>query len=120
MAPPSGGLHGWIRNSKDAGLALALRTLLNSRVEAFGEIRDVSVDSANRRIRLRVALRGETEPVDLDIRGYELERTGDGDWLTVVAAEASREWLTAALQQFVVGRRFRIPAQAAGALRLLI
>lgn len=78
------------------------------------------MDSANRRIRLRLALRGEVDPVDLDIRGYELERTGEGDWLTVVDAAASREWVTAALQQFVVGRRFRIPAQAAGALRFLI
>lgn len=80
----------------------------------------MSIDSASRRVRLRLALRGEVEPVDLDIRGYELERTAGGDWLTVLDAAASREWVTAALQQFVVGRRFRIPPQAAGALRLLI
>jgi hypothetical protein len=103
--------------AKDAALAFAMRRALNARLDAFGEITDLSLDTANRRVRLRVALRGESQPIDVDVRKYDI--ADDGDFLTVVDAVASREWLTAALQQFAVGRRFPIPHQAAVALRLL-
>jgi hypothetical protein len=106
-------------NSKDAALAFAARSLLNTRLQAIGEIGDLSVDTAGRRAQLRLSLRGEPEEIHLDIRRYDVERTEAGDWLVVAEAVASREWVTAALQQFVVGRRFHIPSKAATVLRLL-
>jgi hypothetical protein len=103
--------------AKDAALAFAARRALNAKLEAFGEITDLSLDTAHRRAQFRFVLRGEREPIDVDVRKYDV--ADDGDWLTVVDAVASREWLTAALQQFAIGRRFPIPHKAAVALRLL-
>jgi hypothetical protein len=96
-----------------------MRGVLNARLDAFGEITDLSLDSAHRRAQVRLALRGERGPIDVDVRKYDIERADGGDWLTVVDAVASREWLTAALQHFAVGRRFHISRKAAIVLRLL-
>jgi hypothetical protein len=113
------GLQGAMRGSKDTVLAFALRTLLNSRLSAIGRITELSVDTAQRRARLRMALRGERGAIDAADLRYDLHRANGGDWLTLVDAASSREWLTAAVQQFAVGRPFPIPASAARALRLL-
>jgi hypothetical protein len=104
--------------SKDAAVAFAIRRALNTRLDAFGEITDLSLDAANRRARFRLALHGEREPIDVEVRGYCVERADEGDWLSVDDAVASRQWLTAALHQFVVGRRFHISRKAALVLRL--
>ena len=108
-----------IRGSKDAALAFALRRLLNAELAAIGEVTEVSLDTADRRARLRLALRGEPEPIDVEFAHYQLERTDEDDWLTVHDVVASREWLTAALRQFALGRRFHVSKPAASALRLL-
>lgn len=114
------GLQHLFRASKDVAVALALRQLLNARLADLGEVLDVSLDSGRRRVQLRIALRGEAEPVDVDLRRYHVERVDEQDSLTVLEAVASREWLTAALQLFVVGRAFRLPPKAAPVVRMLI
>jgi len=108
-----------MRGSKDAAIAFAARSLLNGRLSAIGEVTSMTLDTAQRRAQLRLALRGDAAPIDVDLREYRLEHGDGGDWLTVIDATASREWLTGVLQQFVVGRRFHIPSAAARTLRLL-
>jgi hypothetical protein len=114
------GLGKLVRAPKDAALALVIRRLLNARVDAFGEVTDVLLDTGRRRAQVRLALRGEAIPIDLDIRKYEFEHVSGGDCLTIVDVVASREWLTVALQQFIVGRRFHLSTNAAALARLLM
>ena len=113
------GLRSLVQGSKDTALAFAVRSLLNTRLGAFGEITELSLDTSRRSAQLRCILHGEVEPIDLDVRNYKIEHVDGDNWLTVVDAVASREWLTAALQQFVLGRRFHVSAKAGAALRLL-
>jgi hypothetical protein len=113
-------LQNVVRGSKDAALALTIRRILNVRLDAFGEVTEVSLDTSRRRAQARLVLRGEAVPISIDIRKYEIERVDGSDCFTIVAAIASREWLTAALHQFVVGRRFHISRKAAAVARLLM
>jgi hypothetical protein len=108
-----------MRGSKDAAIAFAARSFLNGRLSAIGEVTEITLDTGRRRARLRVTLRGEPVPIDVELREYRLEQGNGGDWLRVVEAVASRDWLTAALRQFAVGRRFHIPPKAARTLQLL-
>ena len=117
--PAGGGLHEALRRSKDAALGLALRTFINARFAAIGEVTAVALDTADRSIRLRVALRGESAPVDVHVRRYELEERDGQAWITILDAGASREWLDALLHRLAIGQRLPIPAKAAGVLRLL-
>ena len=108
-----------IRGSKDAALAFALRRALNSRLAPVGEVTHLAVDTARRCARVRLALRGERQPLNLSLSDYELERSGGADWLRIVKIEASREWVQTLLEQVLAGRRVRVPRAAAAALRLL-
>ena len=97
-----------------------MRRVLNARLHSFGTITALSLDTAQRRARFRLSLRGEKGPLDVDVRRYDIEGSAKGDWLTVVDAVASREWVTAALHHFAVGRRVHISRKASTALRLVL
>jgi len=97
-----------LRDSKDAALAYAAERFVNARLSAIGKISDLSLDTANRTVRLHLTLWGESEPMDVGLSDVEVQRGEDGAVLTVGGAEASREWLSAALGQFVVGRAFPV------------
>ena len=109
-----------MRGSKDAALAVTMRRLLSARFDTFGEVTELSVDTGRRRAHIVLALRGETVPIVVDIRRYDVERVNGNDCLSVVEAVTSREWLTVALDQFVVGRRFPLSRHAGAVVRLLM
>ena len=112
-------LQNFVRGSKDAALAVAIETFFNSKYSRIGRMTDVSVDTANRELRVRLELTGESTPVEVHVKKYSVEQRTEGARLTIVEATASREWLTQVLQQFVVGRTFAIPPRAAAVLKLL-
>jgi hypothetical protein len=115
----TGNLHTFLRGSKDAAIALAARTFVNTRFNRIGQMTELSVDTKKRTIRVRLELKGEDEPIDIHVKKYSLERRSTGATLTIGDAVASREWLTEAMKEFVIGRRFTIPERAAAILKLL-
>jgi len=64
-------------------------------------------------------LLGEKEPVDIEILRYTLKEKGETTYITIEEATSSREWLTVALREFVVGQDLAIPAKAGVVLKLL-
>jgi len=77
------------------------------------------IDTKNKRARARVDLLGESEPIELEILRYSLKEKGETTYITIEEATSSREWLTAALREFVVGQELPIPAKAGAVLKLL-
>ena len=79
----------------------------------------VRLASSTKRVRVRLELLGEKEPVDIEILRYTLKEKGETTYITIEEATSSREWLTVALREFVVGQDLAIPAKAGVVLRLL-
>ncbi len=116
---PKATLQTFLRGSKDAALAVAARTFFNTKFGEIGEMTELSVDTKKRAFRVRLELAGETEPIEVHVKKYSLERRSERATLTILDATASRKWLTQVLQQFVVGHTFEIPDRAAAVLKLL-
>ena len=108
-----------LRGSKDAALAYTARTFFNTKLRGIGEMTELSIDTKKRVVRLRLDLVGETEPVEIEIRRYELKQRGEEGVLKIVDATASRPWLAEALRQFAVGHTFVVPAKIGAVLKLL-
>ena len=113
------GVRGFLHRSKDATLAFTARIAINRRLNSIGEMTELSIDTKNKRICLRLELIGEKEPVEVEILRYNLKTEGDTTFIIIEEATASREWLTAALREFVVGQNITIPPKAAALLKLL-
>jgi len=112
-------LRNVLHRSKDATLAFTTRVAINIKLRSIGEMTELSVDTKNRRVRVRLELLGEKEPIDVEILHYSLKKKGEATRITIEEATSSREWLTAAMREFVVGQDLAIPAKAAAVLKLL-
>ena len=80
---------------------------------------ELSIDTKKRRVRVRLELVGEAEPIEVEITKYNLKNKDSGARLTIEEATASREWLAVALREFVVGQSINLPAKAGALLKLL-
>ena len=112
-------LRGLLHRSKDATLAFTVRMAINTQLRSIGEMTELSIDTKKKRVRVRLELVGEKEPIDVEILRYNLKSKGETTHITIEEATASREWLTVALREFVVGQDVTVPPKAAALLKLL-
>lgn len=80
---------------------------------------ELSIDTKNKRIRIRLELLGETEPIDVDVSRYSLKEIDERTYITIEEVTSSRQWLAVALREFLVGQDLAIPAKASAVLKLL-
>jgi hypothetical protein len=108
-----------LHRSKDATLAFTARVAINTKLRSIGQMTELLIDTKNKRVRARVDLVGENGPIEIEILRYSLKEKGETTYITIEEATSSREWLTAALREFVVGQDLPIPAKAGAVLKLL-
>jgi hypothetical protein len=112
-------VRNFFQRSKDATVGFAARVAINTKLRGIGEMTELSIDTKTKRVRLRLELIGENEPIDIEITKYRLRSSERGAQLTIEGATASRQWLDVALQQFVIGETFPVPQKAEALLKLL-
>jgi hypothetical protein len=97
-------------------LVLTARVAINTTLRSIGQMTELSIDIKNKRVRVRLELLGEKEPIDVEILRYSLKEKGETTCITIEEAISSRECLTVALREFVVGRDLALPAKAGAVL----
>lgn len=97
------------KGMKDGALGLALKSFLNERLSAYGEVLECQVDTGNNRLQLRALLRGEKEPITAAVEKYELQRIGDDSYITLKTFSCSREWITLLLSQRFANKQYKLP-----------
>jgi hypothetical protein len=100
-------------------LGFTARVAINAKLRSIGEMTELSVDTKTKQVRVRLELVGEKEPIDVEILRYSLKEKGETTYITIEEATSSRQWLTVALREFIVGQDLAIPAKAGAVLRLL-
>src|SRR5215472_16554029 len=113
------GVRDFLHRSKDATLAFTARVVINRRLNSIGEMTELSIDTKKKRIQVRLDLVGEKEPIEVEVLRYNLKKEGETTYITTEEATASREWLSLALREFIVGQDIAIPPKAAALLTLL-
>ncbi len=95
---------------KDGAIGVAIKTWVNDRYGEFGEVRDLSVDTAASRIVAKMMMRGEREPITVTVERYELVEEAGKVFLTIRELTTTRDWITRLLNKLLDGRRFELPA----------
>jgi hypothetical protein len=117
--PATKRLRDVLHHSKDAALAFTVRLATNAKLRSIGEMTELSIDTKTKRVRMRLELLGEKEPLEVEILRYTLKAKGETTYITIEEATSSREWLTVALREFLVGQELAIPTKAGVVLKLL-
>jgi hypothetical protein len=100
-------------------LAFTARVAINTKLRSIGQMTELSIDTKNKRVRVCLELLGEKEPIDVEILRYSLKEKGETSYIIIEEVISSREWLTVALREFIVGQDLAIPAKAGAVLKLL-
>ena len=113
-------LKNWFQTQKDHSVSLIAERMLRAKLEPYGSVTEFSLDSKRNTASLSLLLRGEAEPVTVDIQEYDLAHEADSHYFVVKQVATSREWLTRLLQDFVIGQRFLIPEKYANYAKMLL
>jgi hypothetical protein len=100
---------------KDRAIAFALKKFWNMKFEKVGKIEKLFIDTKAKRIYLELSLKGESEPVSIEIVRYRIE----DEKLYIEKIQASKEWIEGIFE--LVGQKgFRLPPQVAHYLKMLL
>ena len=111
-----GAFNSVIGAARDRAAEAAASAYIRRKIEGFGELRQLQIDSRQKTIVLEVMLRGEVSPVQITIVSYEIVRRGGEAYVQLKKVSASREWLGVALSKYVVGQEFKVPGAVAAML----
>jgi hypothetical protein len=104
---------------KDIGVGFLAKHQLNKKIEPYGSMLRLNIDSQKKSVEMELMLKGETHPMIVKIEEYTLEENSAGLYITVKRISTSREWITVAAEQFLLNKRFAIPREYAAALKLV-
>jgi hypothetical protein len=113
-------LKGAIGAVKDTGAGAAIQRWLAREMADYGELLAFTFNSRERLVQMDLMLKGEREKLTVQVTDYELLQQGDGDYIVVRSARASREWVNAVLRNFVIGKPHRIPEQYSSMARMVL
>jgi hypothetical protein len=115
---PAGGT---LADSKDRLISERIKHELNTHLARYGEVLDVKLNTRERSVQLSIRLKGEPDPITVNIGKYALIKEETQLWVTIdsQSIEASREWLTLLLQDQAGRQRLPIPQKYAWAVEFL-
>jgi hypothetical protein len=115
---PAGGT---LADSKDRLISERIKHELNTQLTRYGEVLDVKLNTRERSVQISIKLKGEPDPITVNIGKYSLIKEDAQLWLKVDSESivASKEWLTLLLQDRAGRQRLQIPQKYAWAVEFL-
>lgn len=101
-----------LNSLKEAAAEAAITALINREIEQFGTVQALTINTDQKTMRVELDLNGEASRIWINVAAYELSEQNGQVHIAFQKVTASRAWITAALNQYVVGRAFRLPAAA--------
>lgn len=98
-----------------AGMAMLNQAVL----KPYGAMTALKLDTTARTIEAELELKGETQPVRLHVREYELRDEGGRMVIVFKDVQTSREWLTTLARDFVMNKPFKVPESVAKFLPMI-
>jgi len=100
-----------INSAKDALLSQGAKTGLNHLLRKYGTMLDLKLNTAERSLSVSLHLKGEENPIQINIREYTLVTKEGRTYVELDGSkiETSREWLTTLIHEQFGQRDFPIP-----------
>ncbi len=110
----------FFRGRKDFVISFIVEKLINSRWHEIGKIIDFKIDTKNKTLNLEFELKGESEPIKINITKYELIYKDEKSFISIKGVKTSREWLNVIAEKFLEEKPIEIPEQYARVLGYII
>jgi hypothetical protein len=95
---------------KERAIEATVKRLINHKIEAFGSVTSLQIDSKQRTISAQLALKGEARSIEIKAGAYDVVQESGVTYISFQNLHASKEWIGHVLNEYVAGRRFKVPA----------
>ena len=73
---------------------------------------ELKIDNKQKKINVNMLLKGETEPIEINITKYDIEKENGETKLCIKNGSSSRPWIDAILKNVVIDQKFNVPPKA--------
>jgi hypothetical protein len=98
----------------------APRVLNETLMREYGQITSLEIDSRDKSLHVEVLLRGEKEPIRVEIQRYEISTLNERPCFIARKINTSREWITTLANNELIGRPIPLPSQLSGLITRLL
>lgn len=105
---------------KDLAVSKALKTLGERYVSRFAKIMSLKLDSKKKEIDLELLFKGDPDPIEVHIRGYEIISEGNKRFIRAKQIDISKEWMRVLAQDHITGKKFPVPDSYSRVLEKLV
>jgi hypothetical protein len=116
----AGKIRGLFTHARDATASHLAEHALQRKIKEYGDMIDLKINSQDKTITLELLLKGEQQPMKFMVDKYEIIEGPETDYLVIQKARASREWMDALAQNFLVGKNIPIPHKQSKMLKLAL
>lgn len=108
------------RQGKDKALSRTLEVLGRQAVSRYGTLRDITLDSLDRRIEIEVLLKGESSPIRISINRFDIVFEGEEASVVFRDIAVSREWMKTLAEDILKDRPLKMPLKYAKLLDKIV
>jgi hypothetical protein len=109
-----------IRRLKDRALSHGITLALNTKLQRFGRVLHMEIDTQEKSIEMELALRGEREPIHLRVQRYAIRQEGERFLLVGEGIVTSREWINELIDAHLPEPSVEIPERYAKMLAAIV
>jgi|GEM_PF-753088 len=100
---------GILSKIKDDVTSFTGATILKKTIERYGTMLDFKIDSEDKKIYFKVALKGEQEPLEIIIHQYSLIKKDNNDYIIFNDISISKEWLQLLASDLLKNKELKLP-----------
>lgn len=95
--------------SKDATNSALFKTIINTAIKSYGSVIAFKIDSKDKSFLMELMLKGETQPVRIEITKYEFTRHDEKSFVIIYNLNANREWMQTIMEFALLNKEFELP-----------
>jgi len=100
-----------IYTSKDATNSAVFKTIINTAIKSYGSVIAFKIDSKDKSFLMELMLKGETQPVRIEITKYEFKRHDEKSFVIIYDLKANREWMQTVMEFALLNKEFELPSK---------
>ena len=85
-----------------------LNYILRKKLKAVGKMFDLNIDFKEKKLRCKLNLRGEENPIEVEIDGFEFFEKDGLYFIRIEKLKFGKEWIQALANNFAAGKEFSI------------
>lgn len=114
------GFKNIMKKGKDLTIGKTLKIYFNKRIENYGSVKKLSLNSTEKSLSMIIHLKGEESEIAIDIDNYKISEENSEIFLNFYKIKTSKIWLTNFLRDHVEGINFNLPAKYKGMIEGLL